>query len=192
MMKKSVVCPNCGVILEVVNSKNEAVKQIFCPNCKIDLQVRFDSPPKQPLDAHTYYAPKSQKDRDNNGETQLSRSKAGATILAPAPSKNISAKLVFKGVDYPLQMGRNVIGRKATTSQASIQIATTDRYMSRQHAVIHVSTLPDGTLKATFQNYQNKNDTTIDGQPIETGDEIRLVDGNSITMGYTSIIFKAT
>ena len=189
MMKKSVVCPNCGVILEVVNSKNEAVKQIFCPNCKIDLQVKFDSLSKQPLNAHTYYAPKSPS-VGNMGETQLSRRKVGTTILASAPSKNVSAKLVFKGVDYPLQTGRNVIGRKATTSQASIQIATVDRYMSRQHAVIHLSTLPDGTLKATFQNYQNKNDTTVDGQPVETGDEIRLVDGNSITMGNTSIIFK--
>lgn len=188
MMKKSVVCPNCGAILEVVNSKNETIKQIFCPNCKIDLQVKFGSPPKKTLDAHTYYAPKS----PNMGETQLSSGKVGATKLASPPSKRVSAKLVFNGVEYPLQMGRNVVGRKATTSQASIQIDTADRYMSRQHVLINLTKLSDGTIKATLCNYQNKNDTTIDGQPIETGDEIRLVDGNTITMGDTSVIFKTS
>lgn len=184
MMKKSVVCPNCGAILEVVNSKNETIKQIFCPNCKIDLRVKFGSPPKQALDAQTYYAPKS----PNMGETQLSSGKAGATIFAP--SKKVSAKLVFKGLEYPLQLGRNVVGRKATTSQASIQIDTADRYMSRQHVLVNLTKLSDGTLKATLCNYQNKNETTIDGQPVETGDSIRLTDGNTITMGYTKVTFK--
>lgn len=188
MMKKSVVCPNCGAILEVVNSKNETIKQIFCPNCKIDLRVKFGSPPKQALDAQTYYAPKS----PNMGETQLSSGKAGATIFAPSPSKKVSAKLVFNGIDYPLQLGRNVVGRKATTSQASIQIDTPDRYMSRQHVLVNLTKLSDGTLKATLCNYQNKNETTIDGQLVETGDEIRLVDGNTITMGDTSIIFRTS
>jgi hypothetical protein len=62
--------------------------------------------------------------------------------------------------------------------------------MSRQHCKITVSTLPDGTKKAVLGNYLNKNQTTIDGQPIETGDSIRLTDGNTITMGYTTLIFK--
>ena len=38
--------------------------------------------------------------------------------------------------------------------------------------------------------YQNKNLTSVDGQPIETGDTIRLTDGNSITMGHTTVTFK--
>lgn len=34
-------CPVCGIILEVKNSKNEAVKRIVCPNCKKTLAVTF-------------------------------------------------------------------------------------------------------------------------------------------------------
>lgn len=34
-------CPSCGIILEVKNSKNEAVKRITCPHCKKQLAVTF-------------------------------------------------------------------------------------------------------------------------------------------------------
>lgn len=39
-------CPSCGVILEVRNSKDEAVKRITCPNCKKQLAVTFADAPK--------------------------------------------------------------------------------------------------------------------------------------------------
>ena len=55
---------------------------------------------------------------------------------------------------------------------------------------VMVTTLPDGTKKAVLSNYQNKNLTTIDGQEIETGDEIRLTDGNQIKRGQTTVTFK--
>ena len=89
-----------------------------------------------------------------------------------------------------MEEGQNIVGRKGTTSRATIQIETADRYMSRQHVAITITTLPDGSLKAVLSNYQNKNLTTIDGQPIETGDSIRLTNGNSITMGHTTVTFK--
>lgn len=42
-------CPSCGIILEVKNSKNEAVKRITCPNCKKQLAVNFaDIPAPKP------------------------------------------------------------------------------------------------------------------------------------------------
>ena len=39
-------CPACGIILEVKNSKHEAVKKITCPNCKKQLAVTFADNPK--------------------------------------------------------------------------------------------------------------------------------------------------
>ena len=49
-------CPSCGIILDVRNSKNEAVKQIICPHCKRQLAVDFeedepqqDNSPRIPL-----------------------------------------------------------------------------------------------------------------------------------------------
>ena len=189
MQTKRIKCPKCGVVLDVKNSKNEEVKQITCPSCKTLLQVKFQ-PQQEPMEAKTFYAPPKQPVADN-GATQLVGSSFGATQLVMAPKKEASkAILQFGGVSYPLEEGQNIVGRKATTSTANVQIETADRYMSRQHCRITVTTLPDGTKKAVLSNYQNKNQTTIDGQSIETGDAIRLTDGNSITMGHTTVYFK--
>lgn len=188
MQTKRIKCPKCGVVLDVKNSKNEEVKQITCPSCKTILQVKFQ-PQQEPIEAETYYAPP--KLSADNGTTQLAGSSFGATQFLMSPKKEVSkASLQFGGVSYPLEEGQNIVGRKASTSKATVQIETADRYMSRQHCSITVTTLPDGTKKVVLSNYQNKNATTIDGQSIETGDTIRLTDGNSITMGHTTVIFK--
>ena len=189
MQTKRIKCPSCGVVLDVQNSKNELVKQITCPKCKAVLQVKYP-PQQEPLEAKTYYAPPKQPVADN-GATQLAGSGYGATqLVTDTPKISTSAKLLYDGIRYPLEEGQNIIGRKGNTSKATIQIATDDRYMSRQHCSITVTTLPDGTKKAVLSNYQNKNLTSIDGQEIETDDAIRLTDGNSITMGHTTITFK--
>ena len=42
-------CPSCGVVLEVKNSKNEAIKKIKCPNCQKQLAITFaDFPSSTP------------------------------------------------------------------------------------------------------------------------------------------------
>ena len=189
MQTKRIKCPNCQVVLEVTNSKNEEVKQITCPKCQAVLQVKF--PPQQaPLEAETYYAPKMPI--VDSGTTQLAGSSNGETQLVTPEEKpkESNARLVFEEQDYFLEEGQNIIGRKGNTSKATVQIATDDRYMSRQHCSITVTTLPDGTKKAVLSNYQNKNLTIIDGQEIETGDAIRLVNGNRIKMGHTTVTFK--
>lgn len=199
MQTKKIKCPNCDVVLEVKNSKNETVKQITCPQCKAVLKVNFP-PEQEPIEAKTYYAPPKQKPADNgatqyggvdDGTTRFDGVDVGTTQYEPhLAKKDSSAQLVYDGQTYDLEEGQNIVGRKGTTSKATVQIETTDRYMSRQHCSIKVTTLPDGTKKVVLSNYQNKNATMVNGQKIETGDEIRLTDGNSITMGHTTIIFN--
>lgn len=197
MQTKRVVCPRCRAVLDVKNSQNETVKQITCPSCKTVLQVKFQ-PQQEPLEAKTYYPSPKQPAADSGktqlggagGDTKLGGSVSGSTVLGVPTKATATAKLTFGGKDYPLQVGPNIVGRQATTSKATVQIETADRYMSRQHCIINVSTLHDGSKKAVLSNYQNKNSTTIDGQLIGKGDEIRLTDGNSITMGHTTVTFK--
>ena len=177
MLTKRIQCPQCGVVLDVKNSKNESVKLISCPSCNAALQIKFE-PQKEPLEAHTFYAPKVSTESD------------GSTELAPPNKTQNSACLIYEDYTYHLEMGDNVIGRKGTSSKASIQIATTDRYMSRQHCRINVSLLPDNNLKTVLCDYQNKNMTSVNGQAIVQGDEIRLMDGDKITMGETTLTFK--
>ena len=203
MQTKRIICPKCKAVLDVTNSKNETLKQITCPSCKTILQVKFqpqqEQPQQEPIEAKTYYAPPKRSMADSGatqlagavGETVLGGGLSGATQLyMPTQKTTSTAKLTFEGNDYPLEEGQNIVGRKGTTSKATVQIATEDRYMSRQHCSITVTTLPDGTKKAVLSNYQNKNLTTVDGQEIETGDEIRLTNGDRITMGHTTVVFK--
>lgn len=42
MQELFIKCPSCGAVLQVKNSKNEAVKRISCPNCKKQLAVSFE------------------------------------------------------------------------------------------------------------------------------------------------------
>ena len=203
MQTKRIICPKCKAVLDVTNSKNETLKQITCPSCKTILQVKFppqqEQPQQEPIEAKTYYAPPKRSMADSGatqlagagGETVLGGGLSGATQLYMQTQKTTAtAKLTFEGNDYPLEEGRNIVGRKGTTSKATVQIATEDRSMSRQHRSITVTTLPDGTKKAVLSNYQNKNLTTVDGQEIETGDEIRLTNGDRVTMGHTTVVFK--
>ena len=203
MQTKRIICPKCKAVLDVTNSKNETLKQITCPSCKTILQVKFqpqqEQPQQEPIEAKTYYAPPKRSMADSGatqlagagGETVLGGGLSGATQLyTPTQKATATAMLTFEGKDYPLEEGQNIIGRQGTTSKATVQIETADRYMSRQHCSIKVTTLPDGTKKAVLSNYQNKNLTSVDGQEIETGDEIRLTNGDRITMGHTTVVFK--
>ena len=188
MQIKRIQCPTCKVVLDVKNSKNEAEKQIVCPSCRTVLKVKFP-PQQEPMEAKTYIAPPKQP--ADNGATQLAVGISGATQLAAdVPKQETTATLLFGGKTYPLEEGQNLVGRKANTSTATVQIETDDRYMSRQHCAVTVTTLPDGTKKVVLCNDQNKNATTIDGMSIEKGDQIRLTDGNRIMMGRTTVTFK--
>lgn len=98
-------------------------------------------------------------------------------------------KLVCDGTSYLLSEGVNIVGRQSQSSKATIQIATDDRYMSRNHSRLTVANLPDG-LKVTISNYENKNGTFVNDQELMDGEEIRLTDGDEIKMGHTIVTFK--
>lgn len=118
------------------------------------------------------------------------REEETATVLGKKPQSQCRPRLIYGGEEYLLGEGRNVVGRKAETSNATVQISTPDRYMSRQHAVIVVTSLDNGSLKAVLSGYQNKNAIMVDGQFLDAGDEVRLMNGCRITMGETTITYK--
>ncbi len=188
MQVKRIKCPYCNVVLDIKNTNNETEKQITCPFCKSELIIKF-TPKKEPVEAHTYYAPK--RPAVDSGATQLGQPVSGETQLSLHASQTISkVSIIYEGKSYPLKDGDNIIGRKASTSNATIQLPTNDAYLSRQHCIIKVTPLPDGTKKVVLSNYHNKNITRIDTQVVEKEDEIRLADGNIVTMGRTKITIK--
>ena len=167
-----IICPQCHVRLSVTNSKNEEVKRIKCPNCGKQIDIRFKRPVQE------------------DGATVLGGIPSGGeTQLGPVSVSRKKAYLEFNGVRYNLEIGRNAIGRKAKTSSADVQIDTDDRYMSRQHVVINVRRLPDGSIKCDISNDKNKNSTRVNNYTLGPDDAIVLHDGDRITMGDTTITF---
>lgn len=194
MEVKRVKCSNCGIILEVKNSKNEAVKLITCPQCKAPLRVRFQ--PQQPLEVETVLPgcqPAQQRVApQNDGETLLGgRQDSERTILGQGRQQGAAtACLVLAGQQFVLRQGANTVGRKAQTSQATLQLPVSDPYMSRHHLQITVSVLPNGKLKAVISNDRNKNITSINGVELPHDEAIVLSNGDRIVMGKTTVVYQ--
>lgn len=167
-----IICPQCLATLSVTNSKDEAIKCISCPNCGKQIGVRFRRPVQE------------------NGATELGGIPTGGkTQLGPVSVSRKKVYLELNGVRYNLEIGRNTIGRKAKTSSADVQLDTADLFMSRQHAIINVRRLPDGSIKSDIANDQNKNATLVNGIEIMPNDILVLQDGATITMGHTTVAF---
>ena len=61
--------------------------------------------------------------------------------------------------------------------------------MSRNHAKIEVIRLANGSAKHVLYNWQNKNQTYVGGDPIESGDRIILNNGMVIKFANIDIRF---
>ena len=167
-----IICPQCHARLSVTNSKDELIKRIKCPNCGKPMDIRFKRPVRE------------------DGATELGGVPTGGeTQLGPVSLSRKRAYLELNRVRYDLEIGRNTVGRKAKTSSADVQIDTTDLYMSRQHAIINVRRLPDGSIKSDIANDQNKNATLVNGTEIMPNDILVLQDGSTIKMGHTTVTF---
>ena len=168
-------CPNCGAVLTIKKIAGLETKSIPCPVCKkaskyIDYKV-----PKQ-----QYTPPNENDDTTMGDETHIDHSK----------NQSIG-KLQKIGTShiYTLSLGINTIGRKAQTSNATVQIDTDDLTMSRSHSIIEVRKLKTGGYIHYFSNAQNKNATYINSGLIENGDRIILHGGEIIKMSNTTLKF---
>lgn len=186
MESKIVKCPHCGVGLEVKNSRDEAVKSIKCPNCKKSLKVIFRQPQvPQPVDSGATILPGGVATAD--GTTQLG--KIELKNVCDDKLKAHPGRLICNGVVYPLQMGQNIVGRKNRTKATTIMIDVNDSFMSRMHILINVEAVGD-KLRATISNYQNTNETLINGKPLLKDEIVVLSNGTTITMGETKITYQ--
>ncbi len=175
METKKIQCPSCGVILEVRNSKLETMKIIDCPQCSVKLRVRFSQQADETIDAKTYI------DGIDKGVK---------TILADIPpSSSSKAFIICDGNTYELYEGANIVGRKANSSTADVQLDVTDMYMSRLNAVINVRK-SSGNLMVSIINYKNLNPIKVGDIVLLDGDEPLLDDGDEIIMGTTKMTIK--
>ena len=160
-------CPYCSCILIVKHMPNIETKTIPCPTCK--KTSRFTE--------YKLIPPPSTNDDSTQIEdiTKLETFGKGIGRLRQPGT----------GKEYSLKLGLNIIGRKAQTSNATLQIDTNDRTMSRSHLSIEVCKLTTGGYIHYLSNAQNKNATYVNGQEVKNKDRIVLNGGEIIKMGDT-------
>ena len=165
LSEKIITCSGCKKKLKIPNKHNEAARQVKCPVCQNVLYVNFISNDTESGNGSTVYGPPV------NG------------------SGKDNPYLIFDGHKYFLEKNVSVVGRKANTSTADIQIETNDRYMGRHHAVITKRTDQIGNFTCTLKSKDAKNGLCVNGIEILPNDEVNLLDGASIKMGNTTVVF---
>lgn len=161
MQTVRVTCPGCKVALNVSNLNNESSRLIVCPKCKTQLRVSFA--PQQPADE-------------------------GETVVGQAQRRSVRTyALQCNGQTYALADGLNTVGRKATTSKASIQIVTADQRMSRHHLQVQLMRLPGGVDRIKVSNWNNKNATWVGDILLADGESLFVEPGTTLRLGGTTL-----
>ena len=201
MNEIKIKCPTCGKILRLADAPNINQATFTCPICKekhiVGKCYRLVDTPS--IDKTQYRG--NSYGENNCDETQIGNSSIGCeetkiandgdkTRIGSALKQQMVGRLVDNsGREYQLCLGVNTIGRKATTSTASVQIITNDRYMSRNHAVIEVQQIGEQTVHI-LKNGANKNPSYLNGSLVAANDQLILNDGNRLTFGKTELTFK--
>lgn len=173
-------CPQCGTLLSVKPFEGIQSKKVTCPVCKytgLFTTFRLQAPAQQPVD-HTQYHAYNAGGQDSPNEAR--NDQPGQLRVVPT------------GQTFKLRLGRNVVGRKAATSNADIQLPTGDsKRMSREHIVIDVKKVPQKGLVPYISLYKEKvNATGVNGEELLYGDTIVLKDGDVIELPDLKVKFE--
>lgn len=102
-----------------------------------------------------------------------------------AGGENTVGRLLYKGMSYQLLEGRNLIGRKHSTSYAALQLPTDDSTMSRNHCCIEVVAVGEHKFKHIISNTENKNPTRVNEYQLREDDRLVLENGDIIKFSET-------
>lgn len=195
MTEIKIKCPTCGKILRLADAPNINQATFTCPVCK---EKHVVGKCQRIVIDQTQYQCNSNNAGD---ETQIGNRSIGGdetkiaqgvneTRIGFAPKQQTVGRLVDNnGREYRLSIGVNTIGRRASSSTATIQIYTEDRYMSRSHAIIESRQIGE-QIVYIVKNGNNKNPSYLNGVLIGANDQLILNDGNSLLFGKTKLIFK--
>lgn len=191
-------CPTCGKILRLQDALNINAAFFTCPVCKEKHVVgkcqRYVEQPKPTAssgDATRYRSAFAQQQGGDEARigSQPQHGSGDETRIDSASRPAVGVLVDNMGRTYALRSGINTIGRKASSSAATVQIATDDRTMSRSHAVIEVSNAGGNTIHI-LRNGANKNPSYLNGSLIGQQDQLILNNGDRIKMGNTEVTFK--
>lgn len=166
MEKIKIRCPFCSNVLIVSDNPDNSGKKLRCPVCKqVDFFENF---------ARVEDTPEADSTQIGN------RFKAGTAVF----------RLNYNGRVYPLSEGFNSVGRKASSSSASIQVDNPeDSGFSRLHFNIEIVKGCDGAWHSYLSNASNKNPTYLNGIQVGSGEKLGLRSGDIIKSSSTELLF---
>lgn len=188
----TVKCPWCSTPLRVRNQPGIENKSITCPVCS--KKSPFTSftciSAIQPVsDGSTQYRafPATSSEHQLSHE---SKAKMASNPIDPVVTGMLSVEST--GQTYFLKPGRNVIGRRATSSGAMFQIDTRgDKTVSREHIIIEVKNEPSGEVSFYISLYKDQvSPTFIGSEPLLPGDIIKLKPNDNIRLNNLVIKFE--
>lgn len=176
-------CPNCGAVLTVKNVPGLAAKNLTCPVCKHkDKVIAFRS----------LASNQDGNDDVDDSCTHYSSSSVSGSAVADINQLPGQLRVISTGQVFPLKMGRNVVGRKASSSSADIQLPAGDsKRMSRSHVVINVMKETGTSITTHISLFkENVNKTFVKGNEVLYGDELVLNDGDVIELPDLKVVYE--
>lgn len=172
-------CPVCGSVLSVKNQPGIESKFVTCPVCKN----------KSHFSAFKKIMVKEEKTEFPDEETTPYSEETDIT-------KGVNftlGKLVVPALDLSFQLkpDKNIIGRKAPHSSATIQIPCETNRMSREHLVIEIKKIPGKGFVHYASLYKERVNSTFIGQnQLEFGDCVVLKHKDVIRLPERECIFE--
>lgn len=137
------------------------------------------------------------KEQDNDATQYKSEPKRSSedTILNTDPATPVGRLVNTQtGSTSQLKIGKNTIGRRVAnplpTVTNPIEEMQSNKTMSREHAIIEVTRLQNGSFRHFLYNWKNKNATCVDGTPLNGDDRVVLCHGQTIKMGQVLLRFE--
>ena len=185
-MEESIIkikCPHCGVTLKL-NSNIPGLEQksITCPVCK----------EKSPFTAYKHVREEAEPGTQYGGSERTQYGGEGPTHYGGTKNTQLGYLLTLTAAAerYPLQMGRNVVGRKAEGSSATVQVVSSNR-LSREHLVIEAKEVPGKGLVHYASLYKERcNATFVNDVRLEFGDCVILRSGDLLRLPDTVLRFE--
>lgn len=164
---KTITCKSCGSTVKVV------AEELKCSVCDTDLWgYTKDTLPKDFQSLMSFVNYKNKTDRGATG-----------WLIMYADGK--------ESVVYSLHQGENVIGRANPEKAPDIALEN-DEYVSRNHAIINISTDPFGQFVYIVNDNLSMNGTYINGnsEPLRGESPYELRDGDTIQIGVAKLVLK--
>ena len=171
-MKSLNICPFCKAILAFDRAVLSVVK---CPQCAYTGKVTDF---KETVSKSTVKEPVLETEHNPSANNFYT---PGKLELVETDAQWLQAERTVN-----LQKGVNTLGRMSPDSSTTLQLPTTDSFMSRGHAKIEVIMKTDGVFEHRLSDLgSSKNGTFHNGERLEKGDVIKLLQNDTIKVGHT-------